>query len=233
MIQFVQNYEDLSTDKGYQFKFHCDKCGNGFMTEFQTSAIGMAESALRVAGSLFGGFFNTAGNSAYEIQRAVGGPAHDSALAKAVEEGKAHFHQCTRCGKWVCPDVCWNGEASMCDGCAPKFQQEFASAHAHAKADAARQQLNAKAQKTDYVADVDMSAKAVVRAPGAQRGRGQQVHRLRRRPRRRAVLSAVRSRAARHGAAPAAERSSRRERTFAPSAGRASTDSRSRPKPCK
>ena len=40
MIQFVQNYEDLSTDHGYQFKFHCDKCGNGFMTEFQTSAIG-------------------------------------------------------------------------------------------------------------------------------------------------------------------------------------------------
>ena len=43
MIQFVQNYQDLSTDKGYQFKFHCDKCGNGFMTEFQTSAIGMAD----------------------------------------------------------------------------------------------------------------------------------------------------------------------------------------------
>ena len=111
MIQFVQNYEDLSTDKGYQFKFHCDKCGNGFMTEFQTSAIGMAESALKVAGSIFGGFLNSAGNSAYEIQRAIGGPAHDSALGKAVEEGKKHFHQCGRCGKWVCPDVCWNADA--------------------------------------------------------------------------------------------------------------------------
>ena len=120
LIQFVQNYEDLSTDKGYQFKFHCDKCGNGFMTEFQTSALGMAESALRVAGNLFGGFLSTAGNSAYEIQRAVGGPAHDSALATAVEEGKTHFHQCTRCGKWVCPEVCWNGEAGMCDGSATK-----------------------------------------------------------------------------------------------------------------
>ena len=75
-VEFTDNYEDLSTDKGYQFKFHCDKCGNGHMTEFQASTLGMAESALRVAGSVFGGFFNTAGNSAYEIQRAVGGKAH-------------------------------------------------------------------------------------------------------------------------------------------------------------
>jgi hypothetical protein len=170
LIQFVQNYEDLSTDKGYQFKFHCDKCGNGHMTAFQTSTLGMAESALRVAGSVFGGFFNTAGNSAYEIQRAIGGKAHDSALETAVEEGKKHFHQCTRCGHWVCPDVCWNGDANMCDACAPKFQQEFASAHAHAKADAARQQLYAKAQGTDFVADVDMKAGAFARAPGPQPG---------------------------------------------------------------
>ena len=31
MIQFVNNYDDLSTDKGYQFKFYCVKCGNGYM----------------------------------------------------------------------------------------------------------------------------------------------------------------------------------------------------------
>jgi hypothetical protein len=163
LIQFVQNYQDLSTDKGYQFKFHCDKCGNGYMTEFETSTLGMAESALRVAGGIFGGFFNTAGNSAYEIQRAIGGKAHDAALERAVEQGKTHFHQCTRCGKWVCPEVCWNGEASMCDECAPKFQQEFASAHAHAKASAARDQLYEKAKGTDFVADVDMSAGAVAK----------------------------------------------------------------------
>jgi hypothetical protein len=170
MIQFVQNYEDLCSDRGYQFKFHCDKCGNGFMTEFQASAIGMAESALRVAGSVFGGFFNTAGNSAYEIQRAIGGKAHDSALEEAVVEGKKHFHQCSRCGKWVCPDVCWNADANMCDGCAPKFQQELASAHAQAKAEAVRQQLLEKARHADLVGDLEMSATAVARAPGPTAG---------------------------------------------------------------
>ena len=167
LIQFVQNYQDLSTDRGFQFKFHCDKCGNGYMTRFQTSTFGVAEAALGIASNLFGGIFNQAHNAEYEIQRAVGGKAHDAALAEAVAEGKTYFHQCSRCGHWVCPEVCWNGDASMCDACAPKFQQEMAAAHAQAKANAARMQLNEAAQKVDYVAGVDLSAAAVMRAPGA------------------------------------------------------------------
>jgi hypothetical protein len=167
LIQFVQNYQDLSTDKGYQFKFHCDKCGNGFMTRFQASTFGIAESALAIAGSLFGGAFNTARNAEYEIQRAVGGKAHDAALETAVQEGKQHFKQCGRCGKWVCPEVCWNGDSNLCDGCAPKLAQEMAADQAQAKANAARVQLQAKAAQQNYVADVDMSAGAVLRAPDA------------------------------------------------------------------
>ncbi|MGD0677937.1 MAG: zinc ribbon domain-containing protein [Polyangiaceae bacterium] len=165
MIQFVQNHEDLSTDRGYQFKFFCDKCHNGYMTRFQTSALGVAESALRVAGSLFGGFFDTASHSAYEIQRAVGGPAHDAALEAAVAEGKQYFHQCTRCGRWVCPEVCWNAEACLCEACAPNFKEEMASAHAQAKAAAMRQQMQDRASKTDYVAGIDMAAEAVRAGP--------------------------------------------------------------------
>ena len=41
MIQFVANYDDLSTDKGFQFKFHCDKCRNGYLSRFQPNAIGI------------------------------------------------------------------------------------------------------------------------------------------------------------------------------------------------
>lgn len=165
LIQFVSNYEDLSTDKGYQFKFYCDKCGNGFMSRFQPSVTGTAGSLLRAAGSLFGGWASSAGDSAYEVQRAVGGKAHDAALAKAVEEGKQHFHQCSRCGRWVCPEVCWNAQAGQCEECAPDYQEEFASSHAQAKAEAAREQLREKARATDYVSSVDMSAGAVSQAP--------------------------------------------------------------------
>ena len=119
MIQFVHNYEDLSTDRGYQFKFYCDKCGNGHMSRYQASVTGTAGSLLRAAGNMFGGWLNSAGNSAYELQRAVGGKAHDEALQNAVAEGKEHFHQCSRCGRWVCPEVCWNAAAGQCEECAP------------------------------------------------------------------------------------------------------------------
>jgi hypothetical protein len=165
MIQFVHNYDDLSTDRGFQFKFYCDKCGNGFMSRFQPSTLGTAGSLLRAAGDIFGGWASSAGNSAYEMQRAVGGKAHDEALQKAVQEGKEHFHQCSRCGRWVCPEVCWNASAGQCEECAPDFQEELASSHAHAKADAARQQLYERAQQTDYASKIDMGAEAQVRAP--------------------------------------------------------------------
>jgi hypothetical protein len=165
-IAFVQNYQDLSTDRGYQFRFNCDHCGNGLMTSFQASAIGTAESVLKVAGSLFGGMFAQAGESAYEVQRMVGGSAHDHALETAVNECKQHFHQCNRCGKWVCPEVCWNGEASLCKGCAPRFEEEMAAAHAGAKAHAVRSQLETAAAATDYTAGVDMRGVATA-APGA------------------------------------------------------------------
>ena len=72
MIQFVNNYDDLSTDKGYQFKFHCDKCGNGYMSRYQPSLTGAGGSLLSAAGDIFGGWLRSAGNSAHEIQRAVG-----------------------------------------------------------------------------------------------------------------------------------------------------------------
>ncbi|MDT5156452.1 MAG: hypothetical protein QOH51_809 [Acidobacteriota bacterium] len=165
MIQFVNNHDDLSTDKGYQFKFYCDKCGNGYMSRFQPSLTGTGGSLLRAAGDLFGGWLSSAGNSAYEIQRAVGGKAHDEALQKAVEEGRTHFHQCSRCGRWVCPEVCWNAAAGQCEGCAPDYGEELASSHAQAKAEAAREQLQEKARQTDYVSGIDMSAGASVKAP--------------------------------------------------------------------
>ena len=163
LIQFVNNFQDLSTDKGYQFKFYCDKCGNGFMSQFQPSYIGMAGSFLNAASNLLG-WGHSAGNSAYEVQRAVGGSAHDKALQIAVEEGKQHFHQCSRCGKWACPEVCWNEQANQCEQCAPRYDEELAAAHAQAKADAMRQQLYEKAQSTDYAANVDMSANSYTRS---------------------------------------------------------------------
>jgi len=62
LIQFVRNYDDLSTDRGFQFKFYCDRCGNGYETTFQSSATAGINDVLDTASSIFGGLFNAAAN---------------------------------------------------------------------------------------------------------------------------------------------------------------------------
>src|SRR4029078_6526911 len=81
MIQFTENYEDLSTDQGYQFKFYFHKFRNGYMSTFQSSTIGTASSLLRAAGNMFGGVFGSAAGGAYGTQRGVGGEGHVDATA--------------------------------------------------------------------------------------------------------------------------------------------------------
>ncbi len=161
IIQFVKNYDDLSTDKGFQFKFYCDKCHNGYMSSFESSMMGMATSFLSAAGSIFGGILGSASNSAYEIQRAVGGKAHDEALKKAVNEIKHKFHQCSRCGKWVCPEICWNEKRNLCEDCAPDLGEELAAAQAQAQ----REQIIEKARNTDLVEHVNMKVEATAGCP--------------------------------------------------------------------
>ncbi|MDO7876342.1 zinc ribbon domain-containing protein [Hymenobacter sp. ASUV-10] len=164
MIQFVANYDDLSTDKGFQFKFHCDRCRNGYMSRFQPNAIGIAGSLLNAAGSFFSGL-SGAESAAYHIQRAVGGKAHDSALESAVVEGKQHFKQCTRCGHWVCPDVCWNANAGLCEDCAPDEQEELRAQQSLA----AREQIRTKTREQDYTKDLDfLNRDPLVQCPNCQ-----------------------------------------------------------------
>ena len=126
-IEFTDNYQDLSTDQGFQFKFCCERCGDGFMSSFQTNTLGVAGSLLRGASGLLGGIFGQAANSTYEVQRAIGGSQHDAALRAAVEEVKPLFQKCRRCGNWLCEQTCWNSRAAMCKQCAPLAAEEEAS----------------------------------------------------------------------------------------------------------
>ena len=98
---------------------------------------------------------------------ALRGSGWDEAYKEAIDEIRPKFHQCSRCGKWVCPEVCWNAAAGQCEECAPDYQEELASAHAQAKADATREQLHEKARATDYVSQVDMRAGATFSAGAA------------------------------------------------------------------
>jgi uncharacterized OB-fold protein len=114
--------------------------------------MGMAASAAKAAGDLFGGIFGRVSETAYDIQRAVGGSAHDSALKEAVAEIRPLFKQCKRCGHWVCGPVCFNEKAGLCQSCAPDLEQEIAVA----QAEAAKQQAYQKAQEVDWMKGRDL-----------------------------------------------------------------------------
>lgn len=115
VIEFTANHEDLSTDRGFQFKFYCDRCGNGYMSRFQPSSSRTTGGLLRVAG-IFGGILASSGNGD-QVQRPGGGRAHECASDRAVTEAKGYFKQCSRCAKWVCPDGCWNARVGLCEEC--------------------------------------------------------------------------------------------------------------------
>lgn len=161
VIEFVQNYDDLSTDQGFQFRFYCDHCRNGFQSTFLQNKIGLMGDALRTAGGLLGGFLGRAGESAFDIQRAVGGPQHDAALKQAVTEIKSLFNQCHRCGQWVCKQVCWNEEKGLCKQCAPMEMEELASAQAQV----AKEQIIQKLYETDQTSGINITAPATVTCP--------------------------------------------------------------------
>lgn len=161
LIEFTRNHTDHSTDKGYQFEFFCDRCGNGFKTEFKPSVTGFAASALRAAGGLFGGMLSQAGSSSYEIQRAIQGPAHDKAFREAVEEAKPNFRKCPKCTHWVCQTSCWNQTRSLCFDCAPDIETEMASAQVQTTVDQMKEKLRAQ----DLTKDLDLTHQAVARCP--------------------------------------------------------------------
>ena len=159
--QFTRNYTDRSNDSGFQFEFHCDKCGNGFRSTFKTNKLGMAASLLKAAGSIFGGGLHSASWGADHVKDAFRGGAWDAAYKEVIEEIKPKFHQCTRCGKWVCPDVCWNQARGLCEECAPDLQEAAAAVQAQV----AVEQIGEKARQHDQTGGLDMAAPLA--APGA------------------------------------------------------------------
>jgi hypothetical protein len=160
-IPFTSNYTDLSSERGYQFKFFCQKCNNGYMSTFQANKLSSAASMANVAASLLGGIFGRAAQSAQQIQSLVSGPQHDAAVDAAVREISPLFKQCTRCGQWVCEPVCWNKSAGLCETCAPDLDEEIASAQAQA----AREQASSKAREVDYLGQRNLAQVVSVMCP--------------------------------------------------------------------
>ncbi len=129
-IEFVTNYKDLSSNKGFQFEFCCNRCGTGIRTRFKPSVVGSISSALDAASSLFGGVFGSAADIGERVRSASWEKAHDEAFEEAIRELKPDFIQCPRCSTWVCRKSCWNTKRGLCKGCAPDLGVEMSAAQA-------------------------------------------------------------------------------------------------------
>lgn len=169
-IPFTGNYTDLSSSRGFQFKFFCEKCGSGYESSFVTNKLGAVAGAANAAASLLGGIFGKAAVGAQQLESMVAGPAHDAALKAAVEEIRPLFKQCTRCGQWVCEPVCWNKKAGLCETCAPDLDEEIAAAQAQA----AKNQAIEKAAAVDFLKDKKIDQVQAVTCPacGKRTARG-------------------------------------------------------------
>ena len=129
-ISFTRNYSDLSTGKGFQFEFQCDRCGTGYRTRFKPFALGTVSGALDTAGGLLGGVLARTAGLAERARSATWEKAHDNAFVEAMEELKPDFIQCPRCMSWVCRERCWNRSKGLCKTCAPELGVEMAAAQA-------------------------------------------------------------------------------------------------------
>lgn len=169
-IPFTGNYQDLSSNRGFQFKFFCEKCQNGYMSTFKANKLGAVAGAANAAASLLGGIFGRAAAGAQQLESLAAGPAHDAALRDAVKEIAPLFKQCTRCGQWVCEPVCWNAKAGLCETCAPDTDEEIAAAQAQA----AKQQAGEKAAAVDWMAEKKLDQVQAVTCPacGKKTARG-------------------------------------------------------------
>ncbi len=143
---FTSNFEDNSTEAGFQFTFYCDLCREGYKTRFIEAKSykkgrffrGLGQLA-QAAGSMAGGKL---GNLGYGMERGSDviserfqgmspewHKEHEPAFELAQNEAKGHFKRCPRCKKYVC-DNDWNEEAGLCVEEAPRESTEVAAARA-------------------------------------------------------------------------------------------------------
>jgi hypothetical protein len=170
---FTRNYEDNSTEAGFEFTFYCDICQDGYKSSFiesETYKKRKGIQGLSAGASVLGGLLGGAmGNLGYSIQR--GGSVlserfedrspewhkeHEHAFDMAQNEAQQHFHRCHNCHKWVC-DSDYNEEEGLCVECAPHEDIYVAKA----RNDAMKRNIDEKAQ-TAIVWNGELESKTTV-----------------------------------------------------------------------
>jgi len=174
MLQsFTRNFEDNSTEAGFQFTFFCDLCRDGFKSSFVESETYKKGRGLMkltrgagVLGSLLGGRIGDLGWSLERggdiLSERFSGMSpewqkeHENAFERAKNEAQRHFHRCHGCRQWVC-DACFNEDEQLCTDCAPRQEVSVAKARAAAM----QRSIDEKAE-TETVWRGELESKTVV-----------------------------------------------------------------------
>lgn len=157
---FTRNYEDNSTESGFQFTFYCDLCHDGYKSSFVESETHKKGSLLRnvtggarVLGGFLGGRLGDmvwhAGYGSGILSERFEGMSpewqkeHELAFEHAQNEAQRHFHRCHKCRRWIC-DSDYNEDEGLCVECAPRMNVEVAAARSRKMVD----DIRAKADET-------------------------------------------------------------------------------------
>ena len=157
-MDYPRNVDDLSGDKGFQWRFHCDLCGSGYDTAFIASKsqassrrLGFLSGGLSALGSVTGSSGLSGASSAASSASQFKGMSadwhreHDNAFQQAVNETKTHFQKCPKCKSYVCADD-WNNEAGLCTKDAPSLTAEMQAAKAQARVEQMQDQVKKQTQ---------------------------------------------------------------------------------------
>ncbi|MBN1219503.1 MAG: zinc ribbon domain-containing protein [Anaerolineae bacterium] len=141
LIEFTSNYRDLSTDRGFQWEFYCERCSGGYRSKFDASETGLLSEAMNMAGGFFGGLVGNIAQATDRVHSVAWERGHDQAFTRAVEEVRDYFIQCPNCNAWVCRKRCWNENRGLCFECAPDASVAAAQSQAETIAQQAREEV--------------------------------------------------------------------------------------------
>ena len=105
MLQsFTRNYEDNSTEAGFQFTFYCDLCQDGHKSSFIESETYKKEMCIRDSSCFYLTFFCEACGRGYSPPPLVCNTPNE-ALHLGEQDARLHFNRCRSCHRWVCDAV--------------------------------------------------------------------------------------------------------------------------------
>lgn len=163
---FTDNFNDNSTEAGFQFTFFCDLCQEGYKTKFVESKTYKKGRFFNKIGGVIGAASHLTGRYGigYGVERGIDTLSerfqgmspewqreHDEAFELAQNEARGHFMRCPRCTKWLCEND-WNEQEGLCVECAPRAASEVAAARAEKMV----KDIRDKASQTDvYTGEIE------------------------------------------------------------------------------